>query len=36
MAAAQTTAPSTTTPSNDPAATADTKQGVVLTSPAEL
>jgi len=34
MAAAQTTTPST--PSNDPAATADTKQGVVLTSPAEL
>ena len=31
MAAAQTTAPS-----NDPAATADTKQGVVLTSPAGL
>ena len=32
MAVAQTT----TTPSTDPAATTDTKQGVVLTSPAEL
>ncbi|MGL4965877.1 MAG: hypothetical protein ACRC67_31945 [Inquilinus sp.] len=32
MAAAQTT----TTPSTDPNAAADTKQGVVLTSPAEL